>query len=971
MHKKVSALKNAPIPTNSKETLSFICFAAYFMDRIPYLSTLCEPLRQIAYNQSLFNWSTIHDEAFEKIKETIITKCLGHFDEKFETELWVDASPHGCGAFVMQIQNGKRVLISCASKTHTASENNYSHIEKECKACVWACNKFKIYLLGKDFTMYTDNRSVALILEPSYDLKRQTTLRLQNWKSELVQYSRMTVKQITGESNIADFLSRCIEGRANEQIKAETLFKMEQHANLDDDFNIAAIKHYLKALSLEDIAKATDMDECLSLTKNSLKAKHTVLAKTNDQKLNTKMAFLRSIYNELSLSENGIIVYEDKIMIPDQLREKIIELTHEGHMGINSCKRLIRDNYVFRDIDKMVKQHCDHCVPCQANTDVSHFHPIQVTKPKPIKMYRLVLDFTSRSPNGDYQLIAIDPYTRYPFFMTTRHLTSDAVISSLKKLFKEVGVPHEILSDNGPAFKSKDYLQFLQSLNIKRLLITPEWPRANGIAERMMKNINRVIRCSLVAKRPWKKALEIYLNNYRATPHSMTKFSPNELMGFENKLKMPTITKPIRHTETEVISNDQHAKAVMKSHADKNMKSKHMEFEINQPVLVKYDDSIKPRIKSNKYKSIYDPNHYIIMEKKGTMITASRSNHTITRNCSFFRNFATKTRINDTPKIRPTVNYEVYMNNSNWNTNGLKEFLKEKRLEKEIKQKQQDDQAKEQDKQLEKKLQDHKLAREKENNKVTMEMRRYEAEQQEKLNKMLTEQEMLRTKIEQAKNKARNHPSKVNFSLKQKIEQQIKTNSSNSQSEEEENDVDTSVYHDALNKTPIVNRQTEPSTSGNTTAKNAELAKQARAKQRKNIIEQYTLLMQDTQEDLQANLQQEQQSNHIQHNISDTESSETAVNIEQNKAQPTNENPEVESSENEDNNAQDEAVKTSKRVNKESGKIVKKKVGRKPGSKNKPKTKAKEIETKKPTPSKVKSITSGHGSYVLRSKVHK
>jgi hypothetical protein len=189
--------------------------------------------------------------------------------------------------------------------------------------------------------------------------------------------------------------------------------------------------------------------------------------------------------------------------------------------------------------------------------------------------------------------------------MTTRHLTSDAVISSLKKLFKEVGVPHEILSDNGPAFKSKDYLQFLQSLNIKRLLITPEWPRANGIAERMMKNINRVIRCSLVAKRPWKKALEIYLNNYRATPHSMTKFSPNELMGFENKLKMPTIPKPIRHTETEVISNDQHAKAVMKRHADKNMKSKHMEFEINQPVLVKYDDSIKPRIKSNKYKSIY------------------------------------------------------------------------------------------------------------------------------------------------------------------------------------------------------------------------------------------------------------------------------------------------------------------------------------------------------------------------------
>jgi len=832
MVKKLQALRESPTPTNAKETLSFICLAAYFMDRIPYLSTLCEPLREISYHQNLFNWTSLHDEAFDRIKDTIITKCLGHFDEKFETELWVDASPRGCGAFLMQIQNGKRVLIACASKTHSKAENNYSHVEKECKACVWACNKFKTYLLGKDFTLLTDNKSVALILEPSYDLKRQTTLRLQNWKSELVQYSRMVVRQIKGELNIADFLSRCIANNGCEKVTTTHVFDMSEHAYTKEDFNIAAIKHYLKALTLTEIAAATDQDECLKYVKDNLIANHTVLHKATDNQFNSKLNFLRLIYNELSLTNEGCILYEDRIVIPDDLRQRIIELTHEGHMGINSCKKLIRDNYFFRDIDKMVKEHVDYCLPCQANTDVSYLHPMQIRPPPPRKMYRLYIDFTSRSPLGDYQLVAVCAYSKYPFFMLTKRLTADAVIEVLKKLFKQVGVPHEIVSDNGPAFKSNDYNNFLKSLNVKRILITPEWPRGNGLAERMMKNINRVIRCSLVAKKPWKKALEIYLNNYRATPHSSTKFTPNQLMGFENKIKMPSYKRLTEVPELILTQNSEKATSIMKKHADKHHHAKQVTFQIDQKVLVKYDDSIKPRIKSNKFKSLYDPEHYIIKQIKNTMITAQRENHVITRNSSFFRNFNQKEEIKKI-SIAPIVNYMVYSNDQNWNPNALKDFLKNKREQKLIN---------------EAKSINHTSNN---NNKQSNDLN------------ILTNNKLKQLRDHQeSRHKVLQQNSNEDNSLHENIKQIISIDNSsryfdtNETLNESLNSKQPSNNKDNKTSTPTMKSKSSislihsklPQGSGLSINENMDLARQTRLKNSKHIIREYTLLMKDLAE---------------------------------------------------------------------------------------------------------------------------
>ena len=54
------------------------------------------------------------------------------------------------------------------------------------------------------------------------------------------------------------------------------------------------------------------------------------------------------------------------------------------------------------------------------------------------------------------------------------------------------GNPDEIVSDNGPAFQSKEFAKFLSSLGIKHTTSSPGYPRSNGFIERhiqMVKNM--------------------------------------------------------------------------------------------------------------------------------------------------------------------------------------------------------------------------------------------------------------------------------------------------------------------------------------------------------------------------------------------------------------------------------------------------------------------------------------------------
>lgn len=57
--------------------------------------------------------------------------------------LQTDASDNGIGAILLQDEGNSRLPVSYASKKLKASGRNYSTVEKECLAIVWAISKFQ------------------------------------------------------------------------------------------------------------------------------------------------------------------------------------------------------------------------------------------------------------------------------------------------------------------------------------------------------------------------------------------------------------------------------------------------------------------------------------------------------------------------------------------------------------------------------------------------------------------------------------------------------------------------------------------------------------------------------------------------------------------------------------------------------------------------------------------------------------
>ena len=64
-------------------------------------------------------------------------------------------------------------------------------------------------------------------------------------------------------------------------------------------------------------------------------------------------------------------------------------------------------------------------------------------------------DFSGPYPSGEYCLIVVDDYSRYPVVELVSTTSATAVIPSLDKIFSMFGIPEECKSDNGPPFQSR------------------------------------------------------------------------------------------------------------------------------------------------------------------------------------------------------------------------------------------------------------------------------------------------------------------------------------------------------------------------------------------------------------------------------------------------------------------------------------------------------------------------------------
>ena len=69
--------------------------------------------------------------------------------------------------------------------------------------------------------------------------------------------------------------------------------------------------------------------------------------------------------------------------------------------------------------------------------------------------------------------------------------------------------------DNGPPSKSDLLKSYFEFLNIKHRKITPPYPQTNGMIEKFMKVVSKVIKTSVYENRNWKDDLREVLHNLK------------------------------------------------------------------------------------------------------------------------------------------------------------------------------------------------------------------------------------------------------------------------------------------------------------------------------------------------------------------------------------------------------------------------------------------------------------------------
>ena len=155
-------------------------------------------------------------------------------------------------------------------------------------------------------------------------------------------------------------------------------------------------------------------------------------------------------------------------------------------------------------------------------------------------------------------------------------------IARFNEILSTFGLHKEVISDNGPPFKSAEIKKFMEDNGIRHRSITPLWPQANE-AETFMKPLMKSMRTAIVNKQNWRHELHRCLLNYRATPHVTTQVAPAKIMFYRNtRMNLPQLdVKVKKNVLDESIENcDKQVRQRMKSYTDQRRCAKNTTMQI-------------------------------------------------------------------------------------------------------------------------------------------------------------------------------------------------------------------------------------------------------------------------------------------------------------------------------------------------------------------------------------------------------
>ena len=335
--------------------------------------------------------------------------------------------------------------IAFGSKTLTSAETRYANIERELLGVVGALEKFHYFAFGRPVVILTDHKPLisiskkALVNAPPQ--LQKLLLRLNNYSTSL--------QWIPGKEMIfADHLSRNIGAKQSDDptCKGLDLKIQDVYLNTSND----------RCLSL---AKETDKDETLIALKN-------VIIKGWPSMRNDCPHNLRKFWmfrDELSILD-GLVLKGIRMVVPVQCQAEVLEKLHEGHFGIDHTKLRAKDTVYWPEINADIETLIKSCELCQEHGRRNN-KDLVLARELPMVPWTLIEMDVFRHNDHSY-LLLVDVTSRFPVVRNLTRETTKAIVTSLKNIYADFGLPKRVLSDNGPCFKAREFHEFHEKLGV-------------------------------------------------------------------------------------------------------------------------------------------------------------------------------------------------------------------------------------------------------------------------------------------------------------------------------------------------------------------------------------------------------------------------------------------------------------------------------------------------------------------------
>ena len=552
--KKVKCITTLAAPTDKQELQSLLGTVNFMSTFIPNLTKKTHLTRGLLKRDAHFVWTSDMQKELDTIKEDIASAVqLVHYDPNKPAVIETDASLKGLGAVLIQDNKPVRFL----SKALTSSEMNYSNIERELLAILFACEKLHIYTFGRKVTVHTDHKPLQSIFQKPISL---APARLQRMLLRISKYD-IHVKYVGSKSVLlADTLSRLVEPDNAREIPGL-------------DVSIAQVLK-VEPNRLESLQEETKGDSML--------AELTDLIITgwpdSMQDLAEHLQPYWCFRDELTMLD-GLVMKGNRVVIPTSMRPGTLSRLHDAHQGLTStlqrARRIVYWPKLQQDITEMIEG-CDECQRHGKKKRRPSERQITTTRP----METLGMDLVTFQ--GQHALVTVDYFSGFITFDLINSETTEAVTKVLNSIFQKFGLPEKILSDNGPCFKSNTFKRFCEQLDIGHLTSSPHYHQSNGRAERAIETIEQILKKA-------RNDIEITkaLTTYLDTPVSDTLPSPAELFHnrrINTRLSMTMIPVPLSDQQ-KINLNDKRSAHLKPSKHDRNI------YLPNQPVWFTDDAS--------------------------------------------------------------------------------------------------------------------------------------------------------------------------------------------------------------------------------------------------------------------------------------------------------------------------------------------------------------------------------------------